>query len=259
MNGDHSTQYIQDAEFRAQVNLRGGGEADGKLPERYRLSLSAHDLQEYVFNDAFRISVHNLVNNPITQIEQQVVELHLDLSTAHGVLTPQLLAPFQHTVKKLFLDYGSVDIHTLDALATLPHLEKLVLYQTRLPVVGFPTGAGRWPKLQRLVLFHTGLTDITSLSQLTNLTHLRLEGFPDVTSIEPLIRLTALQELKLIGFDRLVSIHTQEQLPSLERLVIARCPLLNDLNVTQMPKLKVLVTDGKFIMRNEPEHAQIVH
>ena len=246
LNGGHSAQYIQSAEFRAEVNRCGGGEAYGKLPERYRLSVD----EQYVFDKTFRKSVEALVSNPHTQI--QVVDFKLDLSTAR--LDLHVLAPFQHTLKKLYLAFGNVDNNTLLALGRFPHLAELVVYQTRLPP-RFPTGDGLWPRLRNLQLSDTGLTDITSLGALTNLKFLALEFFHGLRNIEPIRHLTSLTELYLTDMDRLESIQPVEQFYALEKLGVSRCPQVNNLNVAQMFHLKELEMNGmQIIMRNEPAH-----
>lgn len=116
--------------------------------------------------------------------------------------------------KNLELLYIGEDSWDLDILSKLPKLEALILIEASQPENNQPLVKNK--NLKSLTIIKSGIRDISSLSNLTNITELNLLDCDSLTSINLIEKLKNLQCLSLVNCDNLADIDVLEKMPSLK-------------------------------------------
>ncbi|UCH13492.1 MAG: hypothetical protein JSV22_10295 [Bacteroidales bacterium] len=115
--------------------------------------------------------------------------------------------------KSLELLYIGEDSWDLDILSKLPKLESLILVEIPQPENDKPLVNNN---LKLLTIIKSGIRDISSLSNLTNLTELYLLDCDSLTSINSIDKFENLKCLSLVNCDNLTDIDVLENMTSLK-------------------------------------------
>lgn len=110
-----------------------------------------------------------------------------------GILYDEEAAKLKYCTKAKYVDLGHNEVITdISFVSNMPELEVFIIAMN--PVSDI-TPLKSCHKLEYLEIFSTNVTDLSALSELTSLRHLKISYLPNLTDISPLYTLTELERL----------------------------------------------------------------
>lgn len=110
-----------------------------------------------------------------------------------GILYDEEVDKLKYCTKAKYVDLGHNElIYSIDFVSSMPDLEVFIIAMN--PVSDI-TPLANCHKLEYLEIFSTNVYDVSALSELTSLRHLKISYLPNLTDISPLYSLTELERL----------------------------------------------------------------
>ena len=139
-------------------------------------------------------------------------------------------------------------------LVKFTHLKNLEVLELGGPSLVSLEGLEEFPVLHELVLFSTGLTDLSALASQTSITSLTLRNSDQLTSVASLSQASHLKSLTLYG-KALTDLSPLSSLSGLERLSVTRTSIRNAAFLSGMTGLKELELTDNDDLSSVPELA----
>ena len=143
-------------------------------------------------------------------------------------------------------------------LVKFTHLKNLEVLELGGPSLVSLEGLEEFPVLNELVLFNTGLTDLSALASQTNITSLTLQNSDQLTSVASLSQAGHLKSLNLSG-KALTDLSPLSSLSGLESLSVTRTAIRNAAFLSSMTGLKELELTDNDELSAVPELAYLAN